>query len=72
MQEDRACGMGGTLSRARRSCHEGGAQQCACGMQVREQDARELGTKVEVKNMNSFSAMQRAIDFEVGRQASSP
>ncbi|EIE20933.1 B subunit of glutamyl-tRNA amidotransferase [Coccomyxa subellipsoidea C-169] len=35
---------------------------------VREEGARALGTKVEVKNMNSFSAMQRAIDFEIERQ----
>ena len=27
-----------------------------------------LGTKVEVKNLNSFKAMELAIDFEVGRQ----
>ncbi len=35
---------------------------------MREEGAQELGTKVEVKNMNSFSAMQRAIDFEIDRQ----
>lgn len=27
-----------------------------------------LGTKVEVKNLNSFRAVERAIDFELGRQ----
>lgn len=41
------------------------------GMQVRRTGENELGTKVEVKNMNSFSAMQRAIDFEISRQVSS-
>ncbi|KAK9909377.1 hypothetical protein WJX75_001269 [Coccomyxa subellipsoidea] len=35
---------------------------------VREQGNEALGTKVEVKNMNSFSAMQRAIEFEIERQ----
>ena len=40
-------------------------------MQVRRAGENELGTKVEVKNMNSFSAMQRAIDFEISRQVSS-
>ena len=37
-------------------------------MQVRREGESMLGTKVEVKNMNSFSAMQRAIEFEVSRQ----
>ncbi len=37
-------------------------------MQVRREGESKLGTKVEVKNMNSFAAMQRAIDFEISRQ----
>ena len=44
------------------------AKQTFLSMQVREQGNSRLGTKVEVKNMNSFSAMQRAIDFEIDRQ----
>ncbi|CAL5219700.1 g1588 [Coccomyxa viridis] len=35
---------------------------------VRREGESKLGTKVEVKNMNSFAAMQRAIDFEISRQ----
>jgi len=32
--------------------------------------ASELGTRVEIKNLNSFRAMERAIAFELERQAS--
>lgn len=35
---------------------------------VRPMGSPTLGTKVEVKNMNSFSNMQKAIDFEINRQ----
>jgi aspartyl-tRNA(Asn)/glutamyl-tRNA(Gln) amidotransferase subunit B len=38
--------------------------------QVRPKGQAEFGTKVEIKNMNSFSNMQKAIDFEIDRQAS--
>lgn len=45
-----------------------GSMRCDVNVSVRPQGQEELGTKVEVKNMNSFSAMQRAIDFEIDRQ----
>jgi len=32
-------------------------------------DTDELGTKVEVKNLNSFRAMEQAIQFEISRQS---
>jgi hypothetical protein len=35
---------------------------------VRPKGQAEFGTKVEVKNMNSFSNMQKAIEFEIDRQ----
>lgn len=44
--------------------------RCDVNVSVRPQGQEELGTKVEVKNMNSFSAMQKAIDFEIDRQVS--
>jgi aspartyl-tRNA(Asn)/glutamyl-tRNA(Gln) amidotransferase subunit B len=35
---------------------------------VRPRGSSKFGTRVEIKNMNSFSNMQKAIDFEVDRQ----
>ena len=37
--------------------------------QVRPKGREAFGTKVEIKNMNNFSNMQKAIDFEFERQA---
>ena len=42
--------------------------RCDVNVSVRPEGQQQLGTKVEVKNMNSFSAMQKAIDFEIERQ----
>lgn len=46
-----------------------GGMRCDVNVSVRKKGSNELGTKVEVKNMNSFSAMARAVDWEVARQA---
>ena len=42
--------------------------RCDVNVSVRPEGQQQFGTKVEIKNMNSFSAMQRAIDFEIARQ----
>lgn len=34
---------------------------------VAKKDAKKLGTRVEVKNLNSFRAVERAVEFEVAR-----
>ena len=45
-----------------------GTLRCDVNVSVRPRGQDRFGTKVEVKNMNSFSAMQKAIDFEINRQ----
>ncbi|MBJ7610321.1 MAG: Asp-tRNA(Asn)/Glu-tRNA(Gln) amidotransferase subunit GatB [Candidatus Dormibacteraeota bacterium] len=47
---------------------EQGSLRCDANVSVRKFGVSELGTKVEVKNMNSFRAVHRAIDFEIARQ----
>ena len=48
---------------------EEGSMRCDVNVSIRRRGVQALGTKVEVKNMNSFSAIARAVDFEVARQA---
>jgi len=48
---------------------EKGSFRCDANISLRERDAEALGTKVEVKNMNSFRAVFRALEYEVTRQA---
>jgi aspartyl-tRNA(Asn)/glutamyl-tRNA(Gln) amidotransferase subunit B len=48
---------------------EEGSLRCDANVSLRPIGATELGTKVEVKNMNSFRAVHRAITFEIERQA---
>ncbi len=47
---------------------EDGSLRCDANVSLRRTGASELGAKVEVKNMNSFRSIQRALDFEVARQ----
>jgi aspartyl-tRNA(Asn)/glutamyl-tRNA(Gln) amidotransferase subunit B len=47
---------------------EEGSLRCDANISVRLKGASEFGTKVEVKNMNSIRNVQRAIEFEIGRQ----
>jgi aspartyl-tRNA(Asn)/glutamyl-tRNA(Gln) amidotransferase subunit B len=47
---------------------EQGSFRCDANVSLRQRGAAELGVKVEVKNMNSFRAVQRALEFEIERQ----
>ena len=47
---------------------EEGAFRCDANVSVRPEGQREYGTKVEVKNMNSFRAVERALQYEIERQ----
>ncbi len=45
-----------------------GSLRCDVNISVRPIGQKEFGTKVEIKNMNSFNAIQRAIEHEIERQ----
>jgi len=49
---------------------EQGSFRCDANISLRPQGAQVLGTKVEIKNMNSFRNVMRALEYEAGRQAS--
>ena len=48
---------------------EEGSLRCDANVSLRPWGSRQFGTKVEIKNMNSFRHVQRALDYEVKRQA---
>lgn len=45
-----------------------GSLRCDVNISVRPVGQKEFGVKVEIKNMNSFNAIQKAIDYEIERQ----
>jgi len=47
---------------------EKGHLRCDANVSVRLKGAEKLGTKVEVKNLNSFRFLRQAIDYEIARQ----
>lgn len=47
---------------------EEGSMRCDANISVRPVGQKELGTKVEVKNMNSFNGVRKAIEYEIERQ----
>ncbi len=47
---------------------EEGSMRCDANISVRLKGVAQLGTKVEVKNMNSIRNVQKAIEYEINRQ----
>jgi aspartyl-tRNA(Asn)/glutamyl-tRNA(Gln) amidotransferase subunit B len=47
---------------------EKGMVRCDVNVSVRPRGQQELGAKIEIKNMNSFSGVRRALEYEVPRQ----
>jgi len=47
---------------------EEGSLRCDANVSIREKGAENLGTRVEIKNLNSFRFLQRALDYEIERQ----
>ncbi|MGL4308591.1 Asp-tRNA(Asn)/Glu-tRNA(Gln) amidotransferase subunit GatB [Cetobacterium sp. SF1] len=45
-----------------------GSLRCDANISVMEKGSKKFGTRVEVKNLNSFKAVARAIDYEINRQ----
>ncbi|HRZ56385.1 MAG TPA: Asp-tRNA(Asn)/Glu-tRNA(Gln) amidotransferase subunit GatB, partial [Candidatus Paceibacterota bacterium] len=47
---------------------EKGMVRCDVNVSVRPRGATDLGAKIEIKNMNSFSGVRRALTYEIPRQ----
>jgi aspartyl-tRNA(Asn)/glutamyl-tRNA(Gln) amidotransferase subunit B len=48
---------------------EKGQLRCDVNISLKPSGRKEFGTKIELKNLNSFRAIHRAIDYEIVRQA---
>jgi aspartyl-tRNA(Asn)/glutamyl-tRNA(Gln) amidotransferase subunit B len=47
---------------------EEGSMRCDANISIRPYGQKEFGTRAEIKNVNSFKALQRAIEYEYERQ----
>ena len=45
-----------------------GSFRCDANVSVRKRDETKLGTRTEIKNVNSFRFVEKAIDYEIERQ----
>jgi aspartyl-tRNA(Asn)/glutamyl-tRNA(Gln) amidotransferase subunit B len=48
---------------------EEGGLRCDANVSLRRRGEAGLGARTEIKNLNSFRALQRALEFEIARQA---
>ena len=48
---------------------EEGSFRCDANISVRPAGTEALGTKIEIKNLNSFRGVERALEFEIDRQS---
>ncbi len=48
---------------------EEGSLRCDANVSIRPRDQEKFGTKVEVKNVNSFKFVRAALEYEIERQA---
>ncbi|ACF14266.1 glutamyl-tRNA(Gln) amidotransferase, B subunit [Chloroherpeton thalassium ATCC 35110] len=48
---------------------EEGSLRCDANISIRPKGQEKLGTRTEVKNMNSFKSVEKAIEYEAERQA---
>src|SRR5439155_19233852 len=47
---------------------EKGMVRCDVNVSVQPSGAKDLGAKIEIKNMNSFSGVRKALEYEIPRQ----
>ena len=47
---------------------EHGSMRCDANISIRDPQSHQMGIKTEVKNMNSFRAIRKALDYEICRQ----
>ena len=47
---------------------EEGSLRCDCNVSVRKVGVEKFGTKVEIKNINSFRFVEKSIEYEIDRQ----
>ncbi|HEO63681.1 MAG TPA: Asp-tRNA(Asn)/Glu-tRNA(Gln) amidotransferase subunit GatB [Candidatus Omnitrophica bacterium] len=47
---------------------EEGSLRCDANISIAEKGSKKLGTKIELKNMNSFRGLKQALEYEIQRQ----